>query len=62
VRDTIVDVGYTDAKFGLDGDTCGVITAIQEQSPTSRSASTTRSRSGRALGDELDTSGAGDQG
>ena len=33
VRDTVVEVGYTDAKFGLDGETCGVITAIQEQSP-----------------------------
>ena len=33
VRDTVVEVGYTDAKFGLDGYTCGVITAIQEQSP-----------------------------
>ncbi|HYJ66750.1 MAG TPA: S-adenosylmethionine synthetase N-terminal domain-containing protein, partial [Nocardioidaceae bacterium] len=33
VRDTITDVGYTDAKFGLDGETCGVMTAIQEQSP-----------------------------
>ena len=33
VRDTIRDIGYTDAKFGIDGDTCGVIVAIQEQSP-----------------------------
>jgi len=30
VRDTVVEVGYTDARFGLDGYTCGVITAIQE--------------------------------
>src|SRR5437899_11492688 len=33
VRRTILDIGYTDAKFGIDGDTCGVMTAIQEQSP-----------------------------
>ena len=33
VRNTVVEVGYTDARFGLDGYTCGVITAIQEQSP-----------------------------
>src|SRR5712691_9851590 len=33
VRKTVTEVGYTDAKFGLDGETCGVITAIQEQSP-----------------------------
>src|SRR3954453_16437347 len=32
VRRTINDIGYTDAKFGIDGDTCGVITAIQERS------------------------------
>ena len=31
VRSTIMDVGYTDARFGLDS--CGVVTAIQEQSP-----------------------------
>src|SRR5216110_2769175 len=31
-RRTILDIGYTDAKFGIDGDTCGVMTAIQEQS------------------------------
>ena len=33
VRETITEIGYTDAKFGLDGATCGVMTAIQEQSP-----------------------------
>src|SRR6059058_1077891 len=33
VRRTINDIGYTDAKFGIGGDTCGVMTAIQEQSP-----------------------------
>src|SRR6266487_5585357 len=33
VRDTITAIGYTDAKFGIDGDTCGVLVAIQEQSP-----------------------------
>ena len=33
VRDTILGIGYTDATFGIDGATCGVIVAIQEQSP-----------------------------
>jgi S-adenosylmethionine synthetase len=32
-RATIKDVGYTRAKYGFDGDTCAVITAIDEQSP-----------------------------
>src|SRR5204863_8786979 len=31
-RRTILDIGYTDAKFGIDGHPCGVITAIQERS------------------------------
>lgn len=33
VRDTIREIGYTRAKFGFDGNTCGVINAIHEQSP-----------------------------
>ncbi|NPV69703.1 MAG: methionine adenosyltransferase [Firmicutes bacterium] len=33
VRDTIKGIGYTRAKFGFDGDTCSVLTAIEEQSP-----------------------------
>lgn len=33
VRSTIKDVGYTRAKYGFDGDTVGVLTAIQGQSP-----------------------------
>lgn len=32
VRDTIREIGYTRAKYGFDADTCGVITAIDEQS------------------------------
>src|SRR5213083_738343 len=33
VRDKIKDIGYTRAKYGFDADTCGVIVAIDEQSP-----------------------------
>jgi len=32
VRQTVNDIGYTRAKFGFDGATCAVITAIDEQS------------------------------
>ena len=32
VRQTIKEIGYTRGKFGFDADTCGVITAIDEQS------------------------------
>jgi len=33
VRETIRDIGYTDAAYGFDYETCGVLTAIQGQSP-----------------------------
>src|SRR5499433_4005858 len=47
-RETIKDVGYTRAKYGFDYETCGVITAIDEQSGDI------------AMG--VDKLGAGDQG
>ena len=33
VRDTVEDIGYTDATFGMDGRTCAVLTSIDRQSP-----------------------------
>ena len=48
VRKTIKEIGYTHANYGFDYLTCGVITAIQSQSPDI------------AMG--VDTGGAGDQG
>src|SRR3989441_3083169 len=33
VRSRISDIGYTRAKFGFDAETCGVVVAIDEQSP-----------------------------
>jgi S-adenosylmethionine synthetase len=48
VRETIRNVGYTRAKFGYDSDTCGILIAIDKQSPDI------------AMG--VDTGGAGDQG
>ena len=63
VRDQIVEVGYTDAKFGLDGETCGVITAIQEQSPDiARGVDDALEHREHHSVDDLDTLGAGDQG
>ena len=32
VRDTVLEIGYDRAKYGFDGNTCGVITSIDEQS------------------------------
>ncbi len=62
VRDTIVDVGYTDAKFGIDGYTCGVITAIQEQSPDIAIGVFDALEHRGGSHDDLDALGAGDQG
>jgi S-adenosylmethionine synthetase len=63
VRDTVVEVGYTDARFGLDGYTCGVITAIQEQSPDiAMGVDHALEERQDHSSDELDTVGAGDQG
>ena len=32
VRQTVLDIGYDDARAGLDGDSCGVLVALEEQS------------------------------
>src|SRR3990170_8537263 len=63
VRQTITDIGYTDANFGIGGATCGVVTSIQEQSPDIARGvdDALEHREGHSL-DELDTLGAGDQG
>jgi S-adenosylmethionine synthetase len=62
VRRTINDIGYTDAKFGIDGDTCGVITAIQEQSADIALGVERALERKEGSHDELDRLGAGDQG
>jgi S-adenosylmethionine synthetase len=63
VRDTIKGIGYTDAKFGLDGETCGVVVAIQPQS-ADIAIGVDKSFEVRLEGleDAFDETGAGDQG
>lgn len=63
VRDKVKEIGYTRAKFGFDGDTCAVISSIDEQSPdiaigVDRALETKIDRPE----DRYDTIGAGDQG
>lgn len=62
VRQTIKEIGYTDSKFGFDGDTCAVMVAIDEQS--SDIAQGVDDALERREGDQdpLDQIGAGDQG
>src|SRR5205823_13579344 len=62
VRDTIRGIGYTDAKFGIDGDTCGVIAAIQEQSADIAIGVDKSWELRHGDSDPLDEVGAGDQG
>lgn len=33
IRDTIRDIGYTNASYGLDADSCGILVSLKEQSP-----------------------------
>jgi S-adenosylmethionine synthetase len=63
VRSTITEIGYTDANFGIDGATCGVVTSIQEQSADiARGVDAALEQREGHSDDELDTLGAGDQG
>ena len=64
VRGTIKDVGYTDAKYGFDYETCGVLVAIHEQSPDISQGVSHSMEQRTDVNDEdvLDTQGAGDQG
>jgi S-adenosylmethionine synthetase len=62
VRETVTGIGYTDAKFGIDGATCGVIAAIQEQSPDIALGVDKSYEFKHGDTDLLDEMGAGDQG
>ena len=63
VRETICRIGYDKPSFGFDGNTCGVMIAIDEQSNDIAEGvnSSVEARSGIAE-DEWDSFGAGDQG
>ncbi len=64
VRQTVKDIGYTRAKFGFDGDTCAVITSIDEQSADIALGVDTalEVKENSESEDALDLIGAGDQG
>jgi len=62
VRQTIKDIGYTRAKYGFDGDTCGVLISIDEQSPDIAQGVNQAWEAKHGVTDELETIGAGDQG
>jgi len=65
VRQTIIDIGYNNGDVGYDGNTCGVMVAIDEQSPDIAQGvdASQEVRSGQSgEEDEFDKQGAGDQG
>ena len=62
VRETVLEIGYTRAKFGFDGDTCAVLTAINEQSPDIALGVNLAWEARQGDGDQDSTMGAGDQG
>jgi S-adenosylmethionine synthetase len=62
VRQRIAAIGYTRAKYGFDAETCGVIVAIDEQSPDIAQGVDESYEAQHGDTDPLDLIGAGDQG
>jgi S-adenosylmethionine synthetase len=62
VRETIKRIGYDRAKYGFDADTCGVMVALDEQSPDIALGVERSYETQRGDDDPLDRLGAGDQG
>ncbi|HET7743527.1 MAG TPA: methionine adenosyltransferase [Gaiellaceae bacterium] len=62
VRDRIAEIGYTRAKYGFDYETCGVVVALDEQSPDIALGVDSSYEAQRGETDPLDLVGAGDQG
>jgi S-adenosylmethionine synthetase len=64
VRDVVCDIGYTRAKFGFDGETCGVLVSIKEQSADIALGvdKALEAKRGEMTEEEIEATGAGDQG
>ena len=61
-RNVAIDVGYSNNKYGFDGNTCGVITSIDMQSPDIAMGVNKSYEAQNGATDALDSVGAGDQG
>jgi S-adenosylmethionine synthetase len=63
-RETINGIGYDNAKFGFDGNTCGVVVALDAQSADIAQGvdKSEELRAGKSGEDLLNSQGAGDQG
>ena len=64
VRDTVREIGYDRAKYGFDADTCGVMTAIDEQSQDIALGvdKALEAKENQMSDEEIEAIGAGDQG
>lgn len=64
VRETIREIGYDRAKYGFDCDTCGVITALDEQSADIAMGvdKALEAKENKMSDSDIDAIGAGDQG
>lgn len=64
VRSTVIEIGYTRAKYGFDGETCAVLTAIDEQSPDIALGvnKALEAKTGDMEDKDIEAIGAGDQG
>ncbi len=61
-RETVLEIGYDRAKYGFDGNTCGVLTALDKQSPDISMGVTSALEQKNGEVDEKFSTGAGDQG
>lgn len=62
VRRTLLDIGYDNAEYGIDGSACGVLVALDEQSPDIAQGVDTALEARSGQSDPLERIGAGDQG
>ena len=61
-RETVLEIGYDRAKYGFDGNTCGVLTALDKQSPDISMGVSSALEQKNGEEDEKFSTGAGDQG
>jgi S-adenosylmethionine synthetase len=64
VRNTVREIGYTDPEYGFESKSCGVMVSISHQSPDIALGvnKAQEVKQGKGKADELDLTGAGDQG
>ena len=62
VREKVRQIGYTRAKFGFDADTCAVLVSLDEQSPDIAMGVNEAYESRHGEEQEIEATGAGDQG